>query len=160
MPPSAADSALDTPREPKSCSLNGTCAAASSLVRSRYSRIVCLTCQLTVATVTGYHTRISSVSTYDGTQKQSGQVLSIVTSAWCVGTTVPSATARMRNGNLPACASTMCRQPDSLNGSPCAAKNVFASSIIAAVTGRERYSFRIDCNPKNKIGRASCRERV
>src|SRR5690348_17757696 len=78
IPPSAADSALDTPREPKSCSLNGTCAAASSLVRSRYSRIVCLTCQLTVATVTGYHTRISSVSTYDGTQKQSGQVLSYV----------------------------------------------------------------------------------
>ena len=121
QPPIAADSALDTPRAPKSCSLNGSCPAGSSLVRSRNWRIVCFACQLIVATVTGYHTRSSSVSRYDGTQYACGSVDSIVTSAWCVGTTVPSGTARMRTGRWPPRRSTMSRQPASLNGSPCAA---------------------------------------
>lgn len=103
----AADSRLDTPRLPKSCSLNGNWPSGSSLVRSRYWRMVCLACQLVVATVTGYHTRSSIVSRYDGTQNACGSVDSIVISALCTGTTLPSGTARMRIGIRPPCVSTM-----------------------------------------------------
>jgi hypothetical protein len=103
----AADSTLETPRLPKSCSLNGNCPSGSSLVRSRYWRMVCLACQLVVATVTGYQMRSSMVSRYDGTQNAFGSVDSMVIKALWVGTTVPSGTARMRIGISPAWWSTM-----------------------------------------------------
>ena len=60
---------LDTPRAPKSCSLNGNCPAASSLLRSSPARIIALHCQLSVATVVGYQTlRSSAVSMKVGSQ--------------------------------------------------------------------------------------------
>ncbi len=84
-PPIAADSALDTPRAPKSCSLNGNC-VRSSLLFCRYARIVLRRCQLCVATVIGYHTRISMVSRYEASQNTCGSSHSTVTSTLqCVG---------------------------------------------------------------------------
>jgi hypothetical protein len=94
---------LDTPREPKSCSLKPISERGSSAVASSAPRISRLQWCEREATVVGYQTRTSSVSSHDTTQNTCGSgVVSSMSKSTCpVGITVPSGSARMRTGKCP-----------------------------------------------------------